>query len=235
MKKIWKIIKSVSYLTAGILIACFSEEMMDYAVALVGTVMTIYAVETIIISIFKKTVLHEDNELFEGLILCLLAIVLLFTDKNNLEKVCVIWAIWSILRETEEIKECLHINVYKKPHAYTKAVNYVHIAESSVVIVLSLLMLLSPSEKTAHTHIILLGLELILEVAFPLVNSFGELIYKMIRKRKGDDSSSGKASGEMSDNTIAAGSVKTVDKQTKTSTDRNDSLIEDISDTGISK
>ena len=107
MKNAWKIIKLVLYLISGCLIMIFSEQVMEYVVILVGAVMTVYAIETIIVSIYEKAVLHEENELFEGLILILLAIVLLFTDKNNLEKICVIWAIWSIIRETEEIKECL--------------------------------------------------------------------------------------------------------------------------------
>lgn len=46
--------------------------------------------------------------------------------------------------------------------------NYAHCLESATVIVLSVLMLLSPSEKTAHAHVILLGLELIFEIAFPV-------------------------------------------------------------------
>lgn len=184
MKKAWKIIKLITYLIAGCLIMAFSEQIMEYVVILVGAVMTVYATETIIVSIFKKAVLHEENELFEGLILILLAIVLLFTDKNNLEKVCVIWAIWSILRETEEIKECLHIIFHKNPPIFTKTFHYIHCAESAIVIVLSLAMLLSPTEKTAHTHVILLGLELILEVAFPVLNAISEKIYMHSEKKK---------------------------------------------------
>lgn len=176
MKNAWKTLKLIVYFIAGCLIMAFSEQVMEYVVILVGAVMTVYAIETIIVSIFKKTVLHEDNELFEGLILILLAIVLLFTDKNNLEKVCVIWAIWSILRETEEIKECLHDNFHRNPPKFTKVFHYIHCVESAIVIVLSLAMLLSPTEKTAHTHVILLGLELILEVAFPLMNTIAEKI-----------------------------------------------------------
>ena len=184
MKNAWKILKLVVYLIAGCLIMAFSEQVMEYVVILVGAVMTVYAIETIIVSVFEKAVLHEDNELFEGLILILLAIVLLFTDKNNLEKICVIWAIWSIIRETEEIKECLYDIFHKNPPGFTKTFHFIHIAESAIVIVLSLVMLLSPTEKTAHTHVILLGLELILEVAFPLMNAIAEKICKSKQNKK---------------------------------------------------
>ena len=186
MHNAWRIIKSIVYILAGCLIMTFSEKMMEYAVILVGTTMTVYAVETIVVSIIKKTVLHEDNELFEGLILILLAIVLLFTDKNNLEKVCVIWAIWSILRETEEIKECLHENFHKELHNFSQTLNIIHCVDSGVIIVMSLLMLLSPSEKTVHAHVILLGLELILEVSFPLMNSLVLTILKKTQKHADD-------------------------------------------------
>lgn len=163
----WKIAKTAIYPVIGILIITFSEFAMQHVVVLVGATMSVYAVETVIVSAYKKAVLKEDNELFEGLILALLAVVLLLTDGSALEKVCVIWAIWSILRETEEIKECLFHNFYKRAILQARIVNYVHCLESAVVIVLSVLMLLSPSKKTAHAHVILLGLELVFEIAFP--------------------------------------------------------------------
>lgn len=164
----WRIAKTAIYPIVGILIIVFSEFAMRHVVNFVGITMSVYAVETVIVSAYKKAVLKEDNELFEGLILALLAVVLLLTDGNDLEKVCVIWAIWSILRETEEIKECLFHNFYKRAILPARIVNYAHCLESATVIVLSVLMLLSPSKKTAHAHVILLGLELIFEIAFPI-------------------------------------------------------------------
>lgn len=164
----WRIAKTAIYPIVGILIIVFSKFAMQHVVALVGITMSVYAIETVIVSVYKKAVLKENNELFEGLILALLAAVLLLTDGNDLEKVCVIWAIWSILRETEEIKECLFHNFYKRVILPARIVNYAHCLESATVIVLSVLMLLSPSEKTAHAHVILLGLELIFEIAFPI-------------------------------------------------------------------
>lgn len=180
----WKIAKTAIYPIAGTLIIVFSSFALEHAVTLVGVIMSVYATERVIVSIYKKTVLREDNELFEGLVLALLAAVLLFTDGNDLAKVCVIWAIWSILRETEEIKECLFENFYKRAVFPVQIVNYVHCFESAVVIALSVSMLLSPSVKTAHAHIILLGLELILEIGFPIAVLLSEKTH--LKKEKND-------------------------------------------------
>ena len=46
----------------------------------------------------------------------------------------------------------------------------VNIIESIVVIVFSVMLIFSPTEHHAHFHIILLGIELILEVVFPVID-----------------------------------------------------------------
>ncbi|MBO4263018.1 MAG: hypothetical protein J5903_04470, partial [Clostridia bacterium] len=63
------------------------------------------------------------------------------------------------VRESEEMTEALKRVVGKKP-------GIINIAESITVIVLSVGMIITPSFHHAHLHIIILGIELILEIVF---------------------------------------------------------------------
>ena len=81
---------------------------------------------------------------------------------DDLVKVCVIWGTWSILREAFEFAENSESLMHKGPGLCS-------MIESIVVIVLSITMIAHPSEHHAHVHIFLLGIELILEVVFPLL------------------------------------------------------------------
>ena len=57
----------------------------------------------------------------------------------------------------------------------------INVIESIVLIVFSILLIFSPTEHHAHVHIILLGIELMLEVIFPVLD---EIFYKMFNKNK---------------------------------------------------
>ena len=57
---------------------------------------------------------------------------------------------------------------------------FISFIESVVVIILSIEMIVDPVEHHAHIHIILLGIELILEVIFPIFYGF---LDKQIEKK----------------------------------------------------
>ena len=85
----------------------------------------------------------------------------------------IIWGTWSILREGDEITECVVRMTHKRPA-------FISFIESVVVIILSIEMIVDPVEHHAHIHIILLGIELILEVIFPIFYGF---LDKQIEKK----------------------------------------------------
>ncbi len=175
--KIWELIKTAIYLITGTAIIIFSDNVMPYISFFVGSIMVVYAVENIILTAMHKTFFYEEGELFEGVILLLFAFILLFAGNENIEKICTVWAVWSILRETKDFKDSLHKVLYR----HSKPVNVIHCAESAFVIYLSTVMLLTPSLEHAHTHVILLGIELILEVLFPIAD---EILLKISATRE---------------------------------------------------
>ena len=161
MPKSLKWSKTVLYILAGILIFVFYKSVMASGLAfLVGGVVLAYALEEMIFRIVRR----QYAELAESLIQFVLA-VLLFLSYNDLQKICVIWGVWAIIREGREMIEAL-VNIRKNILAF------VDMIESIVVIVLSAMMILNPTHHHATVHLILLGIELILEVTFPLLEEF---------------------------------------------------------------
>ena len=88
--------------------------------------------------------------------------VLLFVNFSY-ESVCVIWATWSILRESYEIKEiaCELKNIVPK---------VISGVESIVVIVFSILLLIEPGHHHALIHLYLLLAELLITPLTPLLD-----------------------------------------------------------------
>ena len=169
--------KTIIFAILGILILIFNHQAMEYLNFVVGGAILLYAILSIGNSIFKKDILHNDHGLIEGLILLIFATLIMFIVKDDLVKICLIWATWSILREAKEITEDLHHLAHKGP-------GLISIIESIIVIVMSITMIMNPTEHHAHVHVILLGIELILEVTFPYLYM---LWYKVTKKEPVED------------------------------------------------
>lgn len=157
MPKFLKITKTVLYIAAGILIILFHKNMMPYVAFLVAGVVLAYALEELAFRIARR----QFPDIAESMIQILLAILLIYLH-DDFVKVCVIWGVWSVIREGRDLHRAL-TNIKK----YKLAV--LDILESVVVIPLSILIILRSKPVHAQLHLILLGIELILEVLFPLL------------------------------------------------------------------
>lgn len=153
--------KIALYILAGIAILIWNETLQNYIALLVGSVMLFYAAEGIVLRIASGQAREHVLGFIDEVILLLLAILMFFV-RGNLDKVCVIWAIWSILREGEEMAVVL--KKYRR-----KSVWIISLAESVIVIGLSSFLVLDPAVHV-RSHIIILGIEMILEVLFPLLD-----------------------------------------------------------------
>ena len=161
--KTYKIIKTIIYILAGILILIFNHQALNHLSLVVGGAVLAYGFDGIIMCIIKKDYLGEKPLILASVNLLIgLAILLV---KDEISTICIIWAVWSILREGVELTECLHKIAHKKP-------GFINMAESIVVIIFSFTMILNPTLHHAHTHIIILGIELILEIFFPQMDAF---------------------------------------------------------------
>ena len=189
MGKIYKIVKLVAFVTMGVLVLVFNKAIMSNEGAilngLVGAVIAIYGLEGVILPIATRKVKQERVEMLNGTINILIAIVMIFLlekHPDELRIVCVLWSVWSIMREGVEIFDKGYVGI--KNHPVTSMINF---AESFVVILFSIELICAKDfhelEHHAHSHVILLGIELIIEVIWVYMGDFESKILKKIRRK----------------------------------------------------
>lgn len=162
--KPWLAVKTAIYALAGILVLIFNNQLMGYVGYLVGSTVMLFGVNIVIISLLEKKYFGNES-IFFGAIMHFIIGAILFIVAGDIVKICVVWAVWSILREEKELTQAVSRLMQKKP-------GLINAAESVLIMVFSLIMVVNPSERHAHFHVYLLGIELILEVMFPFANFF---------------------------------------------------------------
>lgn len=186
--KIHRIVKMCILITAGILLFVFSKKLVyeQEGVLLngiVGAVIAFYGIEGILLPILTKQVKKERIMLMSGIINLFVAFIMIFFLENHpdeLHVTCILWSLWSIMRESEEIFEkCFD---HWKNHPVT---SFINLAESVIVIVFSILLIIARDKEQLleHTfaHVVLLGVELIIEVIWEYL---GEREAKLIERAK---------------------------------------------------
>lgn len=180
--KIYKSIKFFVFIAAGILVFIFHdffiEEKFSALPLLIGGVMAFYGIEESTIIIIKKEVKKERGEIISSLITLLLGIILVFIvrgSESEIVAISILWSVWAIMRESEEINEKVLKNLD------CKITSFVNFIESVVVIIYSIMLIANPTHHHLNSHLILLGIELILEVIWPQLNALEK---KLIEKRK---------------------------------------------------
>ena len=159
-------IKLVIYTILSILVIVFRHEFTEHLKPFIGTLMIVYGIEGILYeALFHKLHLIHENKSYLGLIELIFGVVLI-ASPLKFEYVCIIWATWSIVRESYEFKEIVS-------DMHTIIPRILSGVESVVVIVFSVMLILEPGEHHALTHMILLSVELILS---PLVVLLDELL-----------------------------------------------------------
>ena len=159
----YNLIKLCVCIVLAVLVFVFREKLVEHLKVFIGCLMLAYAVEeTLFIVLYhSRHILHEDK-IYLSFVELILGIVLLCVNAS-IEAVCVIWATWSILRESYEIKE---ISCELK-HLPPKILSGV---ESITVIVFSILLIVEPGEHHAMIHLYLLLAELIITPLTPLLD-----------------------------------------------------------------
>ena len=169
-----KAIKLVLFIVWGILLFIFHNKIAEhdeyYLAYLVASLMFAYSIFDIVDMAEKKKVFGAHTKLFDCIIQIIFGILILATFKGptpeeGYEAICIIWAVWSICREGEELAEDME---RFKEHIPA----YLNVIESIIVLVLSFMLIAHPHPEHAVSHIILLGFELILGVLFPHIDYF---------------------------------------------------------------
>ena len=189
MGKIYKFTKLVLFILMGVAILILNKQIMSNEGSiingLVGAIIAIYGLEGIFLPVATHKIKAEKIEMLNGGINVLIAVIMIFLLEGHpleLVIVCVLWSLWSIMREGVEIFDKGFVGI--KNHPITSAIN---IAESIVVIVFSVMLITAKDEEVllehAHAHVILLGIELIIEVIWVYVGEFEARILRRIRRR----------------------------------------------------
>lgn len=164
MKK-WQIIKTVLYFLLAVLVGVFFNVLLDNVRYVVGPLMIVYGLESIVVHLALKKKFSEENECFRGVFEVMLGVLLLLSKEISYESACIIWAIWSIFRETRELEEIFKRIEHKIPVI-------VDLAESVFSIIISILLILNPEEYHIAIHAVFLIVELISTVSLPYFRSY---------------------------------------------------------------
>ena len=173
----YHLFKLIVCVVCAILVLVFREQLvhLDHLKYFIGALMVAYGLDEIAFEAYchKLHFIHE-HKTYLGLVELVLGATMLFLTLDY-EAVCIIWATWSIIRESYEIKELV---------TEIKSVTLTVISgvESIAVIVLSIMLIAEPGEHHAMIHLYLLLFELILTPLVPLLDEFIEL-----KKHKGEE------------------------------------------------
>ena len=170
--KNYKIGKLVTFITIAISIIFLMDFYVENLQYFIGGLIVLYGIDKGILFVFENKE-KKVSLFFQCFVQLLLGICTIFLF-NKIETICVIWAVWAIMREAEELTECYELFKERIPCL-------LNIAESIVAIVFSILLIKDPGEHHAKVHMILLIIELVTTVTFPICR---ELYLKYIKKEK---------------------------------------------------
>ncbi len=163
--KVWFYAKSTVFTIAGIVVLVFSyyKEMLNILPYVVGATIGYYGIESVLLGLLKKRIHNKEGNIVEGFVFIIFSVLMMFVINDDPVKVCVLWAIWSMEREIREVEEAVKSLKNGK-------LGILNIIESAVIVVFCVLLLVDPNEEHIKMHILILGIELILEVAFVWMN-----------------------------------------------------------------
>jgi len=151
MKKTLVLIKPIIYIITGLLIIILSEKIVNYLPYVVGSIMILVNVEAIIVNIIE----HDHENIGYKLGIIVLGILIITAASRDFEAICVIWATISIINGGRSLMRSI-FNIKKS------WINILGLALAILSIVLSIFLILDPLEHVT-THIVLLGIEIILD------------------------------------------------------------------------
>jgi|GEM_PF-1162582 len=173
--KIFRISKLICFVIGAALIFVFRDFFVDNLRWFIGGLIVLYGSLGIVGVILEKVKpIYEGNGFTFFIVEMLIGLTILIFVKEY-STVCIIWAVWSILRESVELKEI----VSGELHPLLAAVSGI---ESIAVIVLSIMLIMEPGHHHAVIHTYLLCVELILTSSIPMLSHY-------VLKKRGDEHS----------------------------------------------
>ena len=162
--KLYKYIKLVLFVAFSALIIVFADSLLDNLHYFIPALMMAFGLEDVLITVFeKKKECFKEFPFLYGLLEMLIGVIAIIFVRD-FENICIIWAIWSMIRELLELYEIFNGEI-------KGAMAIISFIESLVVMVFSILLIITPTEHHAKTHIYLLIAELIITAFSPVFES----------------------------------------------------------------
>ena len=176
--KIYCYTKLVIFIAFSVLIFIYAHELLEYLQFFIGSLMVAFGLEDIIIHlVVHKKEAFKEIKFLHGFMEVILGITMMAAI-SDFVVICVIWAVWSIVREMFEINEILCGKI-------KGSIAVVSFVESIVVFVFSFMLIITPTEHHAFTHIYLLIAELIVTAFSPVFDDLVVIpLTNQIKKRR---------------------------------------------------
>ena len=175
MRKILRFTKLGIFIVFAVLVAIFNHHLLHYLRYLVPSLLMLYGLDSVLTSIVKeKKECYKDLWFSYGIGEMMIGITLI-SSTDDFAIICVVWGVWSIVREMIEIHEILSGEVKGIPAVISGI-------ESIVAITFSIMLIITPGEHHAHTHLYLLIAELLVTGLIPVL----EAIFPHKKEEKND-------------------------------------------------
>lgn len=174
--KLFKINRIIVYILIGALIIIFNDFILDKHLLswIVGISTLVLSVEGLIYDIYFKKYETDRNHIGTEIFKIAVSILILTVFRNDLDMICICWAILVGLTATRALNKSIYGMVAHKPFM-------ISMLFSILELTLAILLVTNPSHHVS-THVVLLGIELIVEGIASILHA----LYKMHDKGEED-------------------------------------------------
>lgn len=170
--KTFRLSRLICFVVCAVLLLVFNEFFLRNLRWFIGGLIVLYGSLGILALLLAKVKpIYEGQGFLFFAVEILLGLVTLCFIKDY-ATVCVIWAVWSIIRESVELEEI----VARELHPVLAVISGL---ESVAVVVLSVMLMMEPGEHHAMIHSYLLVVELVLAALIPVIN------HRLMPEKKG--------------------------------------------------
>lgn len=172
--KPFRLTRLIVFVLGAVLLLVFNEFFLHNLRWFIGGLIVLYgSLGILALMLAKVKPIYEGQGFLFFSVEILLGLTTLCFIKEY-ATVCIIWAVWSILRESVELEEI----VERELHPILAVFSGI---ESVAVIVLSVMLMIEPGEHHAMIHSYLLAVELVLAALIPVIN------HRLMPEKKGRD------------------------------------------------
>lgn len=157
-RQILRINKIAIYVPIAIIIIIFRERLLDHLNIIVGIPLLVFSLESLLYELYVKNYKNELNRIGEDLLSIILSSLIIFAFDDNLEIICIIWGIIAILSAVKELSKSIYEITALNKHIY-----FLVILQTLLQIFFAVLLIIEPEEEHASMHLVLLGVEILLE------------------------------------------------------------------------